>query len=30
MRKNTIIAYDLTDINKDCAKKMEKISRVFD
>lgn len=30
VRRNTIIAYDLTDINKDCAKKMEKISRVFD
>lgn len=30
MRKNTIIAYDLTDINKEAAKKMEKISRVFD
>jgi len=30
MRKTTIIAYDLTDINKEAAKKMEKISRVFD
>ena len=30
MRKTTIIAYDLTDINKDAAKKMAKISRVFD
>jgi hypothetical protein len=30
MRKNTIIAYDLTDINKDAAKKMEKLSNVFD
>lgn len=30
IRKNTIIAYDLTDISKECAKKMEKISRVFD
>src|SRR3990167_5841181 len=29
VRKNTIIAYDLTDISK-TAKKMEKISRVFD
>jgi hypothetical protein len=28
--KNTIIAYDLTDISKECAKKMEKISKVFD
>lgn len=26
----TIIAYDLSDIAKDCAKKMEKIRRVFD
>ena len=23
MRKDTVIAYDLTDINKECAKKME-------
>ncbi len=30
VRKNTIIAYDLTDISKECSKKMEKISRVFD
>lgn len=30
MRKNTVIAYDLTDISKESAKKMEKISRVFD
>lgn len=30
MRKHTVIAYDLTDINKECAKKMEKIARVFD
>lgn len=30
MRKNTVIAYDLTDINKEAARKMEKISRVFD
>lgn len=30
MRKNTIIAYDLTDINKNTAKKMEKLSMVFD
>jgi len=30
MRKNTIIAYDLTDINKNTAKKMERLSMVFD
>ena len=30
MRKNTIIAYDLTDIAKESAKKMEKIRKVFD
>jgi hypothetical protein len=30
IRKNTIIAYDLTDINKNTAKKMEKLSVVFD
>ena len=30
VRKNTIIAYDLTDINKEAAKKMEKLSMVFD
>lgn len=30
MRKNTIIAYDLTDINKNTARKMEKLSMVFD
>lgn len=30
VRKNTIIAYDLSDINKEAAKKMEKLSRVFD
>lgn len=30
VRKYTIIAYDLSDIAKDCAKKMEKIRRVFD
>lgn len=30
MRKNTIIAYDLTDINKDTARKMEKLSIIFD
>lgn len=30
MRKNTVIAYDLTDINKETAKKMKKISRVWD
>jgi hypothetical protein len=30
MRKNTVIAYDLTDISKESARKMEKISKVFD
>ena len=30
VKKNTIIAYDLTDINKECAKKMEKLRRVWD
>jgi len=30
MRKNTVLAYDLTDINKNTAKKMEKLSRVWD
>lgn len=30
VRKNTIIAYDLTDIEKETAKKMEKLSVVFD
>lgn len=30
IRKNTIVAYDLTDINKDAARKMEKLSIVFD
>ena len=30
IRKATIIAYDLTDINKECAKKMEKLSTVWD
>lgn len=30
VKANTIIAYDLTDINKECSKKMEKLSRVFD
>ncbi len=30
IKKNSIIAYDLTDIAKEYAKKMEKISRVFD
>lgn len=30
VRKDTIIAYDLTDINKDAARKMEKLSVVFD
>lgn len=28
--QKTIIAYDLTDINKEASKKIEKISRVFD
>lgn len=30
VKKNTIIAYDLTDINKECARKMEKLRRVWD
>jgi hypothetical protein len=30
VRKNTVIAYDLTDIAKESAKKIEKISTVFD
>jgi hypothetical protein len=30
MRKNTVIAYDLTDISKESARRMGKISRVFD
>ena len=30
MNKYTIIAYDLSDINKDCAREMEKLRRVFD
>lgn len=30
IRQNTIIAYDLTDINKDAAKKMAKLKIVFD
>ena len=30
MRKTTIIAYDLTDIAKECAKKMDKLSIVWD
>jgi len=30
MKRHTIIAYDLSDINKDSAKEMEKIRRVFD
>lgn len=30
IRKTTIIAYDLTDISKECAKKMEKLSTVWD
>lgn len=29
-RKTTIIAYDLTDINKECARKMEKLTKVWD
>lgn len=29
-RKTTIIAYDLTDINKECSKKMEKLTKVWD
>lgn len=29
-RKTTIIAYDLTDINKECAKKMQKLTKVWD
>lgn len=30
VKKDSIIAYDLTDIAKDCAKKMEKLSGVYD
>ena len=30
MKKHTIIAYDLTDISKESAKKMENLRRVFD
>lgn len=30
IRKRTVIAYDLTDIAKESAKKIEKLSRVFD
>lgn len=30
VRKNTVIAYDLVDIAKRCAKKMEKLSQVYD
>ncbi len=30
VRRNTVIAYDLTDISKESARKIEKISRVFD
>jgi len=30
IRKHTIIAYDITDIAKDCSKKIEKIRRIFD
>jgi hypothetical protein len=30
VRKTTIIAYDLTDIAKHCANKMEKLKKVFD
>jgi hypothetical protein len=30
VRKTTVIAYDLTDISKESAKKIEKISKVFD
>lgn len=30
IRKNTIIAYDLTDIAKSASKKIEKIRRIFD
>lgn len=30
IKDDTVIAYDLTDINKECSKKMEKLSAVFD
>ena len=30
IRKDTVIAYDLTDISKEASKKMERISKVFD
>ena len=30
VQENTIIAYDLTDVSKEAAKKMEGLSRVFD
>lgn len=30
LQKTTIIAYDLTDVNKELAEKMEKLSRVWD
>lgn len=30
VKEDTVIAYDLTDINKECSKKMEKLSAVFD
>jgi hypothetical protein len=30
MRKDTVIAYDLSDIAKEAARKMEKLSKVFD
>lgn len=30
IRKKTVIAYDLTDIAKDSARKMEKLSKIFD
>lgn len=30
LRKNTVIAYDLTDISKESAKKIEKLSEVWD
>lgn len=30
VKQNTIIAYDLTDLAKDCAKKIPYLSRVFD
>lgn len=30
IKKNTIIAYDLSDISKECSEKMEKLSKVWD